>query len=110
MKEARVTPCWAGGLVPIVKVAIWPEWRNWQTRQVEGLVAFTGSAGSSPVSGIEGTFTFPTSETVNVPFSALFCDTPRHPYLLTFGAIRPSPNQVGNHGAVRRAYERDLAA
>jgi hypothetical protein len=28
-----------------------PEWRNWQTRQVEGLVAFTGSAGSSPVSG-----------------------------------------------------------
>src|SRR5436190_897522 len=29
-----------------------PEWRNWQTRQVEGLVAFTGSAGSSPVSGM----------------------------------------------------------
>jgi hypothetical protein len=28
-----------------------PEWRNWQTRQVEGLVTFTGRAGSSPVSG-----------------------------------------------------------
>src|SRR6266446_2871808 len=32
-------------------VIVLPEWRNWQTRQVEGLVAFTGSAGSSPVSG-----------------------------------------------------------
>ena len=28
-----------------------PEWRNWQTRQVEGLVPSNGSAGSSPVSG-----------------------------------------------------------
>jgi hypothetical protein len=28
-----------------------PEWRNWQTRQVEGLVPVTGSAGSIPVSG-----------------------------------------------------------
>src|SRR5579871_1635613 len=28
-----------------------PEWRNWQTRQVEGLVPITGSAGSIPVSG-----------------------------------------------------------
>ncbi len=28
-----------------------PEWRNWQTRQVEGLVTFTGRAGSIPVSG-----------------------------------------------------------
>ncbi len=29
-----------------------PEWRNWQTRQVEGLVGVIPSAGSSPVSGI----------------------------------------------------------
>src|SRR5436309_488295 len=28
-----------------------PYANNWQTRQVEGLVALTGSAGSSPVSG-----------------------------------------------------------
>ncbi len=28
-----------------------PEWRNWQTRKVEGLVIFTDRAGSSPVSG-----------------------------------------------------------
>jgi hypothetical protein len=37
----------------MVKQSILPEWRNWQTRQVEGLVTFTGRAGSSPVSGIQ---------------------------------------------------------
>jgi hypothetical protein len=48
-----------------------PEWRNWQTRQVEGLVALTGSAGSSPVSGtakaliIQGFLRFPM---VRAPF------------------------------------------
>jgi hypothetical protein len=29
-----------------------PEWRNWQTRQLEGLVRLISGAGSSPVSGI----------------------------------------------------------
>ncbi len=28
-----------------------PEWRNWQTRQLEGLVRLQAGAGSSPVSG-----------------------------------------------------------
>ncbi len=28
-----------------------PRWRNWQTRQLEGLVPFIGSAGSTPVLG-----------------------------------------------------------
>ena len=28
-----------------------PEWRNWQTRQLEGLVRIYAGAGSSPVSG-----------------------------------------------------------
>ena len=28
-----------------------PGWRKWQTRQVEGLVPLTGSAGSNPVPG-----------------------------------------------------------
>src|SRR5262245_54011585 len=36
-------------------VIVLPEWRNWQTRQVEGLVPFTGSAGSIPVSGTYST-------------------------------------------------------
>ena len=39
-----------------------PEWRNWQTRQVEGLVALTGSAGSSPVSGIVAAKGFTSNE------------------------------------------------
>ena len=30
-----------------------PEWRNWQTRQLEGLVGLQARAGSSPVSGID---------------------------------------------------------
>src|SRR5690606_22474732 len=29
-----------------------PRWRNWQTRQLEGLVSLTARAGSSPVLGI----------------------------------------------------------
>jgi integrase len=33
------------------RTVIEPEWWNWQTRQVEGLVTLTGRAGSSPVSG-----------------------------------------------------------
>ena len=35
-----------------------PEWRNWQTRQVEGLVPVIGSAGSIPVSGTDTTRTY----------------------------------------------------
>ena len=34
------------------KTPPWPEWRNWQTRQLEGLVRNFSGAGSSPVSGI----------------------------------------------------------
>ncbi len=30
-----------------------PEWRNWQTRQLEGLVRLQAGAGSSPVSGTD---------------------------------------------------------
>ena len=56
----------------LVLIFVQPEWRNWQTRQVEGLVGLTSSAGSSPVSGIKETFTFPGLEMVNVPFQSPF--------------------------------------
>ncbi len=35
-----------------------PEWRNWQTRQLEGLVRIYAGAGSSPVSGNSSGETF----------------------------------------------------
>ena len=47
----------AGGLlegtagIAILSLAKWflRKWRNWQTRQVEGLVGFTARGGSSPL-------------------------------------------------------------
>lgn len=48
--DASPASAYFQGLAPGLGPAA-PEWRNWQTRQVEGLVRVIPRAGSNPVSG-----------------------------------------------------------